>query len=127
MGGRNSQGYSTLQHLTVKASVALQPHTHKFVNTVGLMLDSTGLPSFKGEDIIKCSRERFALGMNEGSAAKWMMDLVKNTHDNARSTAHDGFQLLVDVYEVLTAGFLNFQVYFEVRRSNTPTDFTLHD
>ena len=91
MGGRNSQGYTMFQHLTVKAFLALRPYADQLVNTVRLMLD-TGLPSFKGEGTIKRLRDRFALGRSERSAAELMMDLVKNAHENMRSTAYDEFQ-----------------------------------
>jgi phosphatidylinositol 4-kinase A len=91
MGGRTSQGYNMFQHLTVKAFIALRPYADQLVNTVRLMLD-TGLPSFKGEATIKRLRERFALGMSERYAADVMIGLVKNAHENMRSTAYDEFQ-----------------------------------
>ena len=91
MGGRNSQGYNMFQHLTVKAFIALRPYADQLINTVRLMLD-TGLPSFKGEGTIKRLRDRFALGVSERHAADVMMGLVKNAHENMRSTAYDEFQ-----------------------------------
>ena len=91
MGGRYSQGYAMFQHLTVKAFLALRPYADQLINTVRLMLD-TGLPSFKGEGTIKRLRDRFALGLSERNAAEWMMGLVKNAHENVRSTAYDEFQ-----------------------------------
>lgn len=91
MGGRNSQGYTMFQQLTVKGFLALRPYAGQLTNTVRLMLD-TGLPSFKGDGTIKRLRDRFALGMSERHAADWMMGLVKNAHENMRSTAYDEFQ-----------------------------------
>jgi phosphatidylinositol 4-kinase len=91
MGGRYSQGYAMFQHLTVKAFLALRPYADQLINTVRLMLD-TGLPSFKGEGTIKRLRDRFALGLSERGAADWMLALVKNAHENMRSTAYDEFQ-----------------------------------
>lgn len=91
MGGRYSQGYQLFQHLTVKAFLAIRPHADQLVSTVQLMLD-TGLPSFKGEGTIKRLRERFALSLNERQAAEWMMSVVRNAHENVRSTAYDEFQ-----------------------------------
>ena len=91
MGGRYSQGYAMFQHLTVKAFLALRHHADQLINTVRSMLD-TGLPSFKGEGTIERLRGRFALGMSERSAAGWMMNVVKNSHENVRSTAYDEFQ-----------------------------------
>ncbi|KAJ7572583.1 Stt4p: phosphatidylinositol-4-kinase, partial [Mycena floridula] len=93
MGGRYSQGYQLFQQLTVKAFLAIRPHAEQLISTVHLMLD-TGLPSFKGEGTIKRLRERFALGLNERQAAEWMMSVIRNAHENVRSTAYDEFQRL---------------------------------
>ncbi|KAJ7709476.1 hypothetical protein B0H17DRAFT_1155491 [Mycena rosella] len=91
MGGRYSQGYQLFQNLTVKAFLAIRPHAEQLISTVQLMLD-TGLPSFKGEPTIKRLRDRYALGLNERQAAEWMMSVVRNAHENVRSTAYDEFQ-----------------------------------
>ncbi|KIK92048.1 hypothetical protein PAXRUDRAFT_830328 [Paxillus rubicundulus Ve08.2h10] len=91
MGGRYSQGYELFQQLTVKAFLALRPHADQLVSTVQLML-GTGLPSFKGESTIKNLKDRFALGLNERQAAEWMMGIIRNAHENLRSTAYDEFQ-----------------------------------
>ncbi|KAH9843165.1 atypical/PIKK/PI4K protein kinase [Rhodofomes roseus] len=93
MGGRNSQGYQMFQQLTVKAFLAIRPHADQIVSTVQMMLD-TQLPSFKGEPTIKRLRDRFALGLAERQAAEWMMAIVRNAHENVRSTAYDEFQRL---------------------------------
>ncbi|KAF9067556.1 hypothetical protein BDP27DRAFT_1328569 [Rhodocollybia butyracea] len=91
MGGRYSQGYQLFQHLTVKAFLAIRPYADQLVDTVQLML-GTGLPSFKGEGTIKRLRDRFALGLNERQAADYMMGVIKNAHENMRSTVYDEFQ-----------------------------------
>ena len=91
MGGRYSQGYQLFQQLTVKAFLAIRPHADQLVSTVQLMLD-TGLPSFKGEPTIRRLRDRFATGLNERQAADFMMGIVRNAHENVRSTAYDEFQ-----------------------------------
>ncbi|KAJ3734042.1 hypothetical protein DFJ43DRAFT_1065841 [Lentinula guzmanii] len=93
MGGRYSQGYQLFQHLTVKAFLAIRPYADQLVDTVQLML-GTGLPSFKGEGTIKRLRDRFALGLNERQAAEYMMGVIKNAHENVRSTVYDEFQRL---------------------------------
>ncbi|KAL0581132.1 Phosphatidylinositol 4-kinase stt4 [Marasmius crinis-equi] len=93
MGGRYSQGYHLFQQLTIKAFLAIRPHADQLVDMVQLMLDSS-LPSFKGEGTIKRLRDRFALGLNERQAADYMMGVIKNAHENVRSTAYDGFQRL---------------------------------
>ncbi|KAF8077714.1 hypothetical protein FPV67DRAFT_1462774 [Lyophyllum atratum] len=93
MGGRYSQGYQLFQNLTVKAFLAIRPHAEQLISTVQLMLD-TGLPSFKGEPTIKRLRDRFALGLNERQAAEFMMGIIRNAHENVRSTAYDEFQRL---------------------------------
>lgn len=91
MGGRYSQGYQLFQHLTVKAFLAIRPYADQLVDTVQLML-GTGLPSFKGEGTIKRLRDRYALGLNERLAAEYMMGVIKNAHENVRSTVYDEFQ-----------------------------------
>ncbi|KAF8320103.1 atypical/PIKK/PI4K protein kinase [Clavulina sp. PMI_390] len=93
MGGRNSEGYQLFQRLTVKAFLAVRPHTEQLVQTVHLML-GTGLPSFKGEGTIHRLRERFAPGLTERQAADYMIGVVKNAHENVRSTVYDEFQRL---------------------------------
>ncbi|KAJ4475685.1 hypothetical protein J3R30DRAFT_3735539 [Lentinula aciculospora] len=93
MGGRYSQGYQLFQHLTVKAFLAIRPYADQLVDTVQLML-GTGLPSFKGEGTIKRLRDRYALGLNERQAAEYMMGVIKNAHENMRSTVYDEFQRL---------------------------------
>ncbi|KAI0822734.1 atypical/PIKK/PI4K protein kinase [Trametes gibbosa] len=93
MGGRYSQGYLLFQQLTVKAFLAIRPHTDQLVSTVQLMLD-TCLPSFKGEPTMKRLKDRFALHLNERQAADYMMAIVRNAHENVRSTAYDEFQRL---------------------------------
>lgn len=91
MGGRLSQGYNLFQQSTIKAFLAIRPHVDQIVSTVDLML-GTGLPSFKGEATIKRLRERFVPAFNERQAAEWMVGIVKNAHENIRSTAYDEFQ-----------------------------------
>lgn len=91
MGGRYSQGYQLFQQLTVKAFLAIRPHADQLISTVRLMLE-TSLPSFKGEPTITRLRNRFALGINERQAADFMMAMVRNAHENIRSTVYDEFQ-----------------------------------
>ncbi|KZS95958.1 atypical/PIKK/PI4K protein kinase [Sistotremastrum niveocremeum HHB9708] len=93
MGGRDSQGYALFQQLTIKAFLAIRPHSEQLISTVHLML-GTGLPSFKGEPTIKRLRDRFALHLNERQASEWMAGIVKNAHENVRSTVYDEFQRL---------------------------------
>ncbi|KAF8969865.1 hypothetical protein BDZ97DRAFT_1937223 [Flammula alnicola] len=93
MGGRYSQGYQMFQNLTVKAFLAIRPHAEQIIATIRLMLD-TGLPSFKGEPTIRRLRDRFALQLNERQAADFMMGIIRNAHENVRSTAYDEFQRL---------------------------------
>ena len=91
MGGRASQGYALFQQLCVAGFLALRPHAEQLVSTVRLML-GTGLPSFKGEGTIRRLRERFVLGLSERQAAEHMMGIIRNAHENMRSTAYDEFQ-----------------------------------
>lgn len=91
MGGRYSQGYQLFQNLTVKAFLAIRPYADQIVDTVQLMLD-TGLPSFKGESTIRRLKDRFTLHLSERQAADSMMGIIRNAHENVRSTAYDEFQ-----------------------------------
>ncbi|KAF8643761.1 hypothetical protein AX16_008780 [Volvariella volvacea WC 439] len=91
MGGRYSQGYQLFMQLTVKAFLSLRPYADQLVSTVQLMLD-TGLPSFKGEGTIRRLRDRFVLNYTERQAADYMLGVIKNAHENPRSTAYDEFQ-----------------------------------
>ena len=95
MGGRDSQGYHLFTQLCVKGFLALRPYADQLINTVQLMLD-TSLPSFKGEPTMRRLRERFALGLSERQAAEWMIAIVRNAHENVRSTAYDEFQRVSD-------------------------------
>ncbi|KAI9508312.1 hypothetical protein F5148DRAFT_1275830 [Russula earlei] len=91
MGGRNSQGYALFQQLCVSAFLALRPHAPQLIATVRLML-GTGLPCFKSEAAIRRLRDRFALEISERQAAEFMIAVVKNAHENVRSTVYDEFQ-----------------------------------
>lgn len=106
MGGRNSQGYQLFQQLTVKAFLAIRPHADQLISTVQLMLD-TCLPSFKGEPTMKRLRDRFALGLNERQAAEWMMTIIRNAHENFRSTAYDEFQRVSNITNVILWSILS--------------------
>jgi len=91
MGGKYSQGYQLFQSLTVKAFLAVRPYAEQIINTIQLMLD-TGLPSFKGEATIRRLKDRFTLHLNDRQAAEFMMGIIRNAHENVRSTAYDEFQ-----------------------------------
>jgi phosphatidylinositol 4-kinase len=91
MGGRYSQGYQLFQSLTVKAFLAIRPFAEQIIDTVHLML-GTEFPSFKGENTIKRFRDRFAQQVNDRQAAEFMMGIIRNAHENVRSTAYDEFQ-----------------------------------
>ena len=88
MGGRNSEGYHLFVQLTVKAFLAIRPFADQIVETVRLML-GTGLSSFKGEQTIQRLRDRFVPGMTERQAAEWMMGVIRNAHENVRSTLYE--------------------------------------
>lgn len=117
MGGRYSQGYALFVQLTVKAFLAIRPHAEQLIETVHLML-GTGLPSFKGEPTIRRLRDRFVLGMAERQAGEWMMSVIKNAHENYRSTVYDEFQRvskcltlwLIHIAKLCDVGWPRFQV-----------------
>lgn len=91
MGGRYSEGYQLFTRLTIKAFLAIRPHVNQIVESVRLML-GTGLPSFKGESTIQRLRDRFAPSLGERQAAEFMLAIIKNAHENVRSTVYDEFQ-----------------------------------
>lgn len=99
MGGKYSQGYQIFQSLTVKGFLAIRPFADQIIDTIQLMLD-TGLPSFKGEPTIRRLRDRFALNLNERQAADFMMGIIRNAHENVRSTAYDEFQRVSSIVVV---------------------------
>lgn len=101
MGGRYSQGYELFQRLTVQSFLALRPHADQLVSTVQLML-GTGLPSFKGDVTIKRLKDRFYLEHNDRQAAEYMMNIIRNAHENIRSTAYDEFQRVSASQWILT-------------------------
>ncbi|KAG6336316.1 hypothetical protein ID866_2765 [Astraeus odoratus] len=80
-------------HIIHIGFLALRPHADQLVSTVQLML-GTELPSFKGEATIKRLKDRFALALTEHQAAEWMIGVIRNAHENFRSTAYDEFQRL---------------------------------
>lgn len=104
MGGRNSQGYTLFQQLCIAAFLALRPHAPQLIATVQLMLGA-GLPSFKGDGTIRRLRDRFALGLGERQAAEFMMAVVKNAHENLRSTVYDEFQRVSKMSITRSSGF----------------------
>jgi hypothetical protein len=110
MGGRHSQGYQLFQNLTVKAFLAIRPYAEQIVDAVKLMLD-TGLPSFKGETTIRRLKDRFALHMNERQAAEWMMSIIRNAHENVRSTAYDEFQRVSNSFLILCHTHLHYSSF----------------
>lgn len=116
MGGRYSQGYQLFQSLTIKAFLAIRPHAEQIVDTVQLMLD-TGLPSFKGEPTIRRLRDRFALHLNERQAADYMVGIIRNAHENVRSTAYDEFQRVSRSFHRSSGQAINSKPSFRMVRS----------
>jgi phosphatidylinositol 4-kinase len=88
MGGRNSAGYRMFCELTVKAFLACRPYAEEVISTVELM-SRTELPSFRGEGTIRRLRDRFKLNLNERQAADYMVGIINNAFENARSTMYD--------------------------------------
>lgn len=115
MGGRYSQGYQLFQSLTIKAFLAIRPHAEQIIDTVQLMLD-TGLPSFKGEPTIRRLRDRFALHLNERQAADFMMGIIRNAHENVRSTAYDEFQRVRSYHDFAGHSAINSNPSFRMVR-----------
>ena len=119
MGGRYSQGYQLFQQLTVKAFLAIRPYMDQLITTVQLMLD-TSLPSFKGEPTIQRLRNRFAPGLNERQAAEFMVAIVRNAHENVRSTAYDEFQRVRYVFGYLRCFLISRATQLQNGESKQP-------
>jgi hypothetical protein len=88
MGGRDSPGYRMFCELTVKAFLACRPYAEEVISTVELMA-RTDLPSFRGDGTIRRLRDRFKLNLSERRAAEYMMGVINNAFENARSTMYD--------------------------------------
>ncbi|KAJ3411750.1 phosphatidylinositol-4- kinase [Chytridiales sp. JEL 0842] len=80
-GDANTPAYKLFSELIVKAYLAVRPYAEEIVQMVALMLDS-GLPCFKGEQTIKKLRDRFQLGRPDKSAAEFMVNQIRLSHEN---------------------------------------------
>jgi phosphatidylinositol 4-kinase len=61
------------------------------VETVALML-AAEFPSFKGPPTIDRLMQRFRTDLSEKKAAEYMMSVIDNACENARSIVYDEFQ-----------------------------------
>lgn len=91
MGGKDSVGFRHFRELTVKAFLAARPHARLIVETVALML-AAEFPSFKGPATIDRLMQRFRIDLSEKKAAEYMMSVIDNACENARSIVYDEFQ-----------------------------------
>lgn len=91
MGGKDSAGFRQFRELTVKAFLAARPYASQIVGTVNLML-AAEFPSFKGEGTIDRLMQRFRTELSEKKAAEYMMSVIDNARENARSIVYDEFQ-----------------------------------
>ncbi|KAJ8322856.1 Phosphatidylinositol 4-kinase stt4 [Batrachochytrium dendrobatidis] len=94
MGGDiTSPSYRLFSELCVKAYLACRPYAEEIISMVSLMMDS-GLPCFKGDTTIRKLRERFQLEKSEKGAAEFMVNCIRQSHENTRSGLYDTFQYL---------------------------------
>ncbi|GAA5868294.1 hypothetical protein JCM3774_000996 [Rhodotorula dairenensis] len=91
MGGKDSVGFRQFRELTVKAFLAARPYARLIVETVALML-AAEFPSFKGPGTIDRLMQRFRTDLSEKKAAEYMMAVIDNACENARSIVYDEFQ-----------------------------------
>jgi phosphatidylinositol kinase/protein kinase (PI-3 family) len=92
MGGdANTPAYTLFSELCVKGYLACRLYAEEIISIVQLMLDS-GLPCFKGEMTIRKLRERFQLEKSERGAADFMINCIRQSHENTRSGLYDLFQ-----------------------------------
>ena len=90
-GDASSPGYTLFAELCVKGYLACRLYSEEIVSIVQQMLDS-GLPCFKGELTIRKLRERFQLDKTERGAADFMINCIRQSHENTRSGLYDLFQ-----------------------------------
>ena len=94
MGGDvTSPAYRIFTELCIKAYLACRSYATEIISMVQLMMDS-GLPCFKGEITIRKLRERFQLDKTERGASEFMMNCIRQSHENTRSGLYDRFQYL---------------------------------
>ncbi|KAH6571358.1 hypothetical protein BASA60_007187 [Batrachochytrium salamandrivorans] len=85
MGGDiNAPAYRQFSELCIKAYLACRPYAEEIISMVSLMMDS-GLPCFKGDVTIRKLRERFQLDKSERGAAEFMVNCIRQSHENTRS------------------------------------------
>ncbi|KAH6563604.1 hypothetical protein BASA62_008439 [Batrachochytrium salamandrivorans] len=84
MGGDiNAPAYRQFSELCIKAYLACRPYAEEIISMVSLMMDS-GLPCFKGDVTIRKLRERFQLDKSERGAAEFMVNCIRQSHENTR-------------------------------------------
>ncbi|KAJ3360302.1 phosphatidylinositol-4- kinase, partial [Kappamyces sp. JEL0680] len=94
MGGdASSPAYQLFSEWCVKGYLACRLHAEEVISVVQLMLDS-GLPCFKGDVTIRKLKERFQLDKSERGAADFMIDCIRQSHENTRAGLYDTFQFL---------------------------------
>ena len=94
MGGDNTKVmYRIFSELCVKAFLAARLFADEIIDMVTLMMDSS-VPCFKGDITIKRLRERFQLEKSERGAADFMINCIKQSHENTRSALYDRVQYL---------------------------------
>jgi phosphatidylinositol 4-kinase len=82
-GSSNSPQYKAFTDICVRGYLASRKYADQIVEMVALMLDSS-LPCFKGPSTLAKLRDRFQLHRNEKSAAEFMHDRIKESHENNR-------------------------------------------
>ena len=95
MGGSlDSESFHWFSELVVRGYLASRPYHKKIIELVVLMLESNLPCFFRGEDTITRLRERLQPDLSERKAAEFMLDKIKKSHENSRTTAYDMFQKL---------------------------------
>lgn len=94
LGGDGSHTYRWFEELCVKAFLASRPYAGKLENIVRVMIDS-GLPCFKPQTL-ENFRSRFVLEKDEAGAAKYMVGLVKKSHQARSTIEYDRFQRITN-------------------------------
>ncbi|KXS10694.1 kinase-like protein [Gonapodya prolifera JEL478] len=89
-GSPQAETYKWFVDMSIRGYLAARPYVDEIVQIVELMIES-GLPCFKDATLPRL-RSRFQPDMTERDAAQFMIERVKESHQNTRTVLYDEFQ-----------------------------------
>ena len=93
-GSTESESFRWFSELVVRGFLAARPYYKQIMQLVALMTESNLPCFFRGEETLTRLRERLQPDLSERKAAEFMLDKIKRSHENSRTTAYDMFQKL---------------------------------